>query len=244
MRLDVVYRGPAARDRRSTLRRPRLRESHRLEERSSSALGRRARRGSSAPATSRSNELRAYPSGLLRSPLDVRSATVAYRPGTSDASAAHDRPDRRLSIADGGLSSLDPAGRHLVRRDPRLVADRGVLGCGPRAHARARQGARGRLPRRHEGDAAACGSARRHGHDHAHGRRLRPRARHARALAVHRPRDALPVADARLRAARRRRGRRGAASRLRTGSWSGGHSHGPGGHHARPSRAQRPGPPR
>lgn len=42
---------------------------------------------SSAPAVSRSDELRAYPQSLLRSPLDVRSATVAFSPGNSEAAA-------------------------------------------------------------------------------------------------------------------------------------------------------------
>ena len=42
---------------------------------------------SSVPATSRSQELRAYPRTLLRSPLDVRSASVRYTPGPSAAAA-------------------------------------------------------------------------------------------------------------------------------------------------------------
>jgi hypothetical protein len=42
---------------------------------------------SSALATSRSDELRAYPQSLLRSPLDMRSATVEYTPGSSTAPA-------------------------------------------------------------------------------------------------------------------------------------------------------------
>jgi nickel/cobalt transporter (NicO) family protein len=37
---------------------------------------------STAPAESRSDELRAYPKDLLRSPLDVTSARVEYRPGS------------------------------------------------------------------------------------------------------------------------------------------------------------------
>lgn len=42
---------------------------------------------STAPAESLSEELRAYPKSLLTSPLDVRSATVTYRPGSADAVA-------------------------------------------------------------------------------------------------------------------------------------------------------------
>jgi ABC-type nickel/cobalt efflux system permease component RcnA len=38
---------------------------------------------SSAPATSASDELRAYPKDLLSNPLDVRTATLAVEPGTS-----------------------------------------------------------------------------------------------------------------------------------------------------------------
>ena len=47
---------------------------------------------SSVPAASRSDELRSYPRHLLRSPLDVRSATVHFVAGT--ASAAPPRLDR------------------------------------------------------------------------------------------------------------------------------------------------------
>jgi ABC-type nickel/cobalt efflux system permease component RcnA len=43
--------------------------------------------GSSVPSTSRSNELRAYPSDLLRSPLDVRSAVARFVSGTERAPA-------------------------------------------------------------------------------------------------------------------------------------------------------------
>jgi nickel/cobalt transporter (NicO) family protein len=39
---------------------------------------------STAPAESESDELRAYPRELLRSPLDVSSARVRYEPGTAD----------------------------------------------------------------------------------------------------------------------------------------------------------------
>ena len=42
---------------------------------------------SDVPATSVSNALRAYPSDLLSSPLDVRSARVAYEPGSGPGTA-------------------------------------------------------------------------------------------------------------------------------------------------------------
>jgi nickel/cobalt exporter len=44
-------------------------------------------RSSTAPTTSESKELRAYPKELLRSPLDVTSATVRYAPGTEPGAA-------------------------------------------------------------------------------------------------------------------------------------------------------------
>src|SRR5205807_277357 len=49
-----------------------------------------------------------------------------------------------------------------------------------------------------------CRGARRNRHGHTHDRRLRTRPRHARALAVHRPRAALPVAEPGFRRARDR----------------------------------------
>jgi nickel/cobalt transporter (NicO) family protein len=43
--------------------------------------------GSSVPEESRSDELRAYPNDLLRSPLDVRVASAGFMPGDAGASA-------------------------------------------------------------------------------------------------------------------------------------------------------------
>ena len=153
---------------------------------------------SSVPATSRSDELRAYPRACCARRSTSARPRCAIARGRAEASAptigAHARArarERRLRVA-------DPARRPLARRDPPLAADRGVLGLGARADARPREGARRRLPRRHEGKAAARVPARCHGDGHAHGRRLRARARDAAALAVHRPRAALPVADAGL----------------------------------------------
>jgi nickel/cobalt exporter len=61
---------------------------------------------STAPAESASDELRAYPKNLLRSPLDVTSARVQYQPGSGsgvppalDSGAAPERPR-------GGFESL------------------------------------------------------------------------------------------------------------------------------------------
>jgi len=66
-----------------------------------------ARIGSAdVPAASRSDALRAYPKDLLRSPLDVRVARVAYEPGTGPGEApalgSAAAPDR----AHGGFESL------------------------------------------------------------------------------------------------------------------------------------------
>jgi ABC-type nickel/cobalt efflux system permease component RcnA len=65
---------------------------------------------STAPHRSRSDELRAYPKDLLRSPLDVRSADVRFRPGPAPGpppSLSHGptlrAPDR---VADSGFARL------------------------------------------------------------------------------------------------------------------------------------------
>src|SRR5206468_11917364 len=65
---------------------------------------------------SRSDELRAYPKDLLRSPLDVTGAAVRLTPGSGSAGppplghgAALEAPDR---IADSGFAAL-VANRHL-----------------------------------------------------------------------------------------------------------------------------------
>jgi len=68
----------------------------------------------SVPAESRSDELRAYPRELLRSPLDVRAATSRFTPGTAPGAPprlgrASARPDTgggfEALIDDGGLSA-------------------------------------------------------------------------------------------------------------------------------------------
>ena len=64
----------------------------------------------SVPATSTSDELRAYPKDQLRSPVDVTSATATLQPGASEGAApvptsgrALQAPDR---VADSGFSRL------------------------------------------------------------------------------------------------------------------------------------------
>ena len=61
---------------------------------------------SSAPASSRSNELRTYPTSLLRSPLDIRSASVEYRPGSSAAPAPTIGATVAAEHRNGGFESL------------------------------------------------------------------------------------------------------------------------------------------
>lgn len=71
---------------------------------------------STVPATSRSDELRAYPKDLLRSPLDIVAATVRYEPGiepsappalAGPAGAARDRGGfESLIEADLGFGAL------------------------------------------------------------------------------------------------------------------------------------------
>ena len=61
---------------------------------------------SSVPATSRSQELRAYPKTLLRSPLDVRSASVRYTPGLSAAAAPTIGRAPAPDHGSGGFESL------------------------------------------------------------------------------------------------------------------------------------------
>jgi ABC-type nickel/cobalt efflux system permease component RcnA len=61
---------------------------------------------SSVPAVSRSDELRGYGADLLRSPLDVRSATVTYRPGAGPAVAPQIVAAAAPAPASRGFESL------------------------------------------------------------------------------------------------------------------------------------------
>ena len=61
---------------------------------------------SSAPASSRSNELRTYPTSLLRSPLDISSARVGYSPGSSAAPAPTIGATIAAEHQNGGFESL------------------------------------------------------------------------------------------------------------------------------------------
>ena len=63
-------------------------------------------RSSSAPAESRSNDLRAYPNDLLRSPLGVTSAIASFRLGDGAGTPPRLRADAAVSHAKGGFESL------------------------------------------------------------------------------------------------------------------------------------------
>ena len=60
----------------------------------------------SVPSASRSNELRAYPGDLLRSPLDVRSAVAIFEPGTAAAPAPDMDPAPAPSHRGRGFEAL------------------------------------------------------------------------------------------------------------------------------------------
>ena len=61
---------------------------------------------SSAPSSSQSDELHAYPASLLQSPLDVRSASADYRPGDIVAEAPPLPTAPATGHAGGGFESL------------------------------------------------------------------------------------------------------------------------------------------
>ena len=61
---------------------------------------------SSVPGESRSNELRAYPSDLLRSPLDIRSAQARFEPGSGPGPAPGLEPAPAPPHRGGGFEAL------------------------------------------------------------------------------------------------------------------------------------------
>ena len=63
-------------------------------------------RSSSAPAESRSQDLRAYPNDLLRSPLDVTSATASFALGHGAGTPPQLQSDAAAEHAKGGFESL------------------------------------------------------------------------------------------------------------------------------------------
>src|SRR5207253_10834363 len=97
-------------------------------------------------------------------------------------------------------------------RDPGLAGWCTLLGRGACALARARQDDHHGLPGRPARHPRPRGAARPHRDDHAHDRRLRAGRGYARPLTVDLARHALPLAEPRLRPARRRNRRRGPAA--------------------------------
>ncbi len=105
LRLDVVYRARGTGTRLAFVDRT---FPHRIGWREITLTARDGARlvRSSVPGRSASDALRAYPSDLLRSPLDVRSAGARFRPGT--ASAAPPRIDGQVAArhVGGAFESL------------------------------------------------------------------------------------------------------------------------------------------
>ena len=99
---------------------------------------------------------------------------------------------RRLRLADRERRLAERLGR-----GPRAQPGARVR-HGPCPHARPRQDDGGRLSRRHARAGATRADPGRHRHGHAHGRGVRAGHRHALALAVHRPRATLSVAQSGL----------------------------------------------
>ncbi len=105
MRFDAIYRAPASGSRLSF-----------TDTSFASRIGWReitinAREGArvetaSVDEASRSDELRAYPKNLLRSPLDVRSATADFTPGTAGAAPPVIGEKPAVQHSSGGFESL------------------------------------------------------------------------------------------------------------------------------------------
>jgi len=105
LRFDAIYRAPAAGSRlsftdRTFASRIGWREIT-LDARDGARLG-----GASVPPSSRSDELRAYPRDLLRSPLEIRSATADFTPGGEGAKPPMIGEAPAAQHASGGFESL------------------------------------------------------------------------------------------------------------------------------------------
>ena len=186
-----------------------------------------------APARAVSDELRAYPKDLLSEPARRALRDARGRPGTgSGAPPALGRQGARLGV------TVRRAAMAVREPDRQGEPDAGVVALAlalalfwGAAHALTpgpRQGDRRRLPHRTRGTPRhAAASALIVTVTHTD-RRLRARAGDARALAVHRPRAALPVAQPRRRrCSSSRRLRRRCAPRV----YAPGATHAHGHHH-------------
>src|SRR5919197_2316591 len=154
------------------------------------------------------------PEGSALEPARRHEGRDAPRPDERRRHAAHAdprpgapgaRPCRRQR-----LRAPDRTAAPECARDRRLAGGGAFLGRGACPVARTREDDRHGLSRRKPRNAAPRRAARPRGDGDAHGWRLRARARHADPVAVRRARPALPVAEPRLRTARRGGGSDGA----------------------------------
>ena len=119
-------------------------------------------RAASVPAASTSDGLRAYPKDLLRSPLDVTTATAAFSLGRGTGHAAVARPGAaRPQHRGGGFESLISRGDLSLGVILLSLAIAAFWGAAHALTPGPRQGDRRRLPRRHEGPADRRRPARR-----------------------------------------------------------------------------------
>ena len=205
-RLEVLLRGPEI-DGSTTCRLPRheLRRPHRLE--GDRRRPERAQHERRAPCVSEEPALE------RRSTSRRVHATVAptneRRRRRSRAAARCRRPTASPTPASRSSSgaSTSASGSSSRRSRPRSS---GAPRTRSRRDTASRSSRRTSSAARH---AVARGAARADRHGDAHGRRLHARPRDARALAVRRARPALPVAEPRVRAARRLDRRLGASAR-------------------------------
>ena len=205
--LSSVTRRPVG-----VVRRPHVREPDRLAGDHGLRAGRCAARGRIRAGGEPVRRAACLPAGAPPVAAGRADGDRALRAGRHRRGAPRRRRSSRTGPSRRRVRGARRARRAVARHRRALAARRGLLGRGACAHAGARQGARRRLPDRHPRPAAGRGPPRRHGDRDAYGRRLRTGPRDAPPLALHRPRAALPVADARLGPARRRRRRRSPAS--------------------------------
>ena len=142
--------------------------------------------------------LPAGPAAEPARPASRRRSRRASAPAASPSAACS--TDGNVAAGDAGrgddrFASLDRRRRRRRRRRRHRARAGDGLRHGPRADAGPRQGDGRRVPRRHPRHRPPRPRARRDRHDHAHRRRLRARPGDALALAVHRARDAVPVAQ-------------------------------------------------
>ena len=161
LRFDAVYAAAPISRIVAHAPRPQLRLADRLARDRRSGPRRRGASRRQRAGGERERRAARLPEDLLRSPLDVSSATARFTLGRRSRYAALARAagTRRSTRAAASRRCLPR--RALARRDPALARARRLLGRRSRAHARAREGDRRRLSGRHEGAAARRRAARR-----------------------------------------------------------------------------------